>query len=111
MTLPVLAMLHLFTVTHRFQIEGRGCVLVPGLPTDTGSPNLRKGARIRLRTPTGSETDTFIKELEMISYRQRTEKICIPVLLPKGIAKEDVPVGPEVLLIEEHYETITNHNY
>jgi hypothetical protein len=103
-------MLHLFTVADRFQIEGRGCVLVPGLPTDPGSPNLRKGARIRLRTPTGAETDTFIKELEMISYRQRPEKICIPILLPKDIAKEDVPVGTEVLLIEGEYERITNQD-
>jgi hypothetical protein len=46
----------------------------------------------------------------MISYRQRPEKICIPVLLPKDITKEDVPVGTEVLLIEEQYETITNQD-
>jgi len=63
-----------------------------------------------LRTPTGSETDTFIKELEMISYRPRPEKICIPVLLPKEISKEDVPVGTEVLLIDEKYETITKQD-
>lgn len=93
-------MLHLFTVADRFQIEGRGCVLVPGLPTEPGSPNVRKGARIRLRTPEGKETDTFIKELEMISFRKRPERICIPVLLPKDITKEDVPVGTAVLLIE-----------
>ena len=103
-------MLHLFTVADRFQIEGRGCVLVPGLSTDPGSPNLQRGARIRLRTPTGSETDTFIKEFEMISYRPRPEKICIPVLLPKDISKEDVPVGTEVLLIDEKYETITKQD-
>jgi len=103
--LAVIAMLHLFTVADRFQIEGRGCVLAPGLPIDAGSPNLRKGARIRLRTPAGTETDTFIKDLEMISYRHRPEKISIPILLPKDITKKDVPVGTEVFLIEEKDET------
>src|SRR5438045_1084877 len=103
-------MLHLFTVADRFQIEGRGCVLVPGLPTDPGSPNLSRGARIRLRTSAGKETDTFIEALEMISYRNRPEKICIPVLLPKNITKEDVPIGTEVLLIEEKFETITKQD-
>ena len=93
-------MVHLFTVADRFQIEGRGCVLVPGLSTEQDSPSVPKGARIRLRTPAGKETDTFIKELEMISYRNKPEKICIPILLPKDITKEDVPVGTEVLLIE-----------
>jgi hypothetical protein len=107
--LAVIAMLHLFTVADGFQIEGRGCVLVPGLPTGPDSPNVPRGAHIRLRTPDGRETDTFIKELEMISYRQRPEKICIPVLLPKNITKDDVPVGTEVLLLEKH-ETTTNQN-
>ena len=93
--------LHLFTVADRFQIDGRGCVLVPGLPTEPDSPNVPEGARIRLRTPEGKETDTFIKAIELICYRKKPEKICIPILLPKDITKEDVPVGTEVLLIEE----------
>ncbi len=100
-------MLHLFTVADRFQIEGRGCVLVPGLPTEPGSPNVVRGARIRLRTPEGKETDTLIKELELISYRKRPEKICIPILLPSDITKDDVPIGTEVILLEQKYETIT----
>jgi hypothetical protein len=108
--LAVTAMLHLFTVADRFQIEGRGCVLVPGLPTEPGSPNVPRGARIRLRTPDGREIDTVIKAIEMISYRKRPEKICVPILLPKDITKEDVPVGTEVLLLEEKFETITTHD-
>jgi hypothetical protein len=105
-SLGVLAMLHLFTVADRFQIEGRGCVLVPGFPCEPGDPNVNRGARIRLRTPTGREIDTFVKEIEMISYRKRPEKIAAPVLLPHDITKDDVPVGTEVLLLEETYETI-----
>lgn len=94
-------MQHLFTVADRFQIEGRGCVLVPGLPTEPTSPIVPRGTRIRLRRPDGQETDTFIEAIELISYRKQPEKICIPILLPKDITKEDVPVGTEVLLLEE----------
>ena len=103
-------MQHLFTVADRFQIEGRGCVLVPGLPTEPGSPDVVRGALIRLRRPDGREIDTCIKEIEMISYRKRPEKICIPILLPKDVTKEDVPVGTEVFLIEEIHDSIAIRN-
>ena len=46
----------------------------------------------------------------MISYRKKPEKICVPILLPKDMTIEDVPVGTEVLLIEENHETITKHD-
>jgi hypothetical protein len=100
-------MLHLFTVADRFQIEGRGCVLVPGLSCEPGAPNINRGARIRLRTPSGREFDTFIKDIEMITYRKVPEKITAPICLPRDITKDDVPVGTDVLLLEESYDTIT----
>jgi len=68
---------------------------------------LSKGARIRLRTPEGKETDTFIEELEMISCRKRPDTIYIPLLLPRDITKDDVPVGTDALRLEEKYEAIT----
>ena len=94
-------MVHLFTVADSFQIEGRGCVLVPGLSTEPGAPDIGRGARIRLRTPSGEETDTVINGVEMISYRKMPEKITVPVLLPNDITKDDVPVGTEVVLLDE----------
>ena len=74
-------MLHLFTVTDRFQIENLGCVLVPGLSTELGSPRLRIGVRIRLRTPDGREVDTAIRDLPEIRYAKMPQKITLPVLL------------------------------
>jgi hypothetical protein len=94
-------MLHSFTVADVFLIEGRGCVLVPGLPTEPDSPVVKTGARIRLQTPTGRVIDTSIKAIEMINYRKKPEKICVPILLPKDIGKDDVPVGTEVFLLED----------
>ncbi len=103
-------MLHLFTVADRFQIENLGCVLVPGLSTEPGAPHLRMGARIRLRTPDGREVDTTIRDMPEIRYAKMPEKITIPVMLPKDLTKDDVPVGTQVLLVEEKYETYTQQD-
>ncbi len=99
-------MLHLFTVADRFQIDGIGCVLVPGLSGEPGSPCIRRGARIRLRTPSGREFDTFIKDIEMISIRPRPEKLTLPISLPRSVTKDHVPVGTEVLLLPEDADTV-----
>ncbi len=80
--------------------------MVPGLSTEPGAPAIGRNSKIRLRTPGGAEIDTFIKEIEMISYRTRPEKITVPVLLPNDITKEQVPPGTEVFLLDEKFETI-----
>jgi len=90
----------------RFQIEGRGCVLIPGVSCEPGDPVVRLGDRIRLRMPAGSDLDTTVRGIEHIRYAKMPEKITFPVLLPETITKDDVPVGTEVLLLEEKYETV-----
>lgn len=100
-------MLHLFTVVDVFAIEGRGYVLVPGLSTEPGSTNVKQAARIRLKTPTGKVIDTSVRAIEMILYRNRPEKICIPISLPDGITKNDVPIGTEVILLGDEDEIVT----
>lgn len=92
-------MIALFTVEDRFQIRGRGCVLVPGLSTETGSPVVRVGDAIQLRTPDGRVIDTHIRGVEMINYRRKPERITAPILLPPNLSAEDVPVGTEVFLV------------
>lgn len=101
-------MVPLFTVTDRFQIEGRGCVLVPGVSCEVGDPVVRLGHRIRLRTPGGAELDTTVRGIEHIRYAKMPEKITFPILLPEDLTKEDIPVGTEVLLLEDKYETVQN---
>src|SRR4051794_39900339 len=99
-------MVHLFTVTDTFQIESRGCVLIPGVSCEPGDPVVRLGDRIRLRMPTGSDLDTVVRGIEHLSFLKRPEKITFPILLPEHITKNDVPVGTKVLLLEEKYETV-----
>ena len=91
-------MKYLFTVQDRFQIEGLGCVLVPGIPED--APEVTRGAKIVLRKPCGGEIQTSIKATESIRVQPRPEKLHFPVVLPADITKEQVPNGTEVFLVD-----------
>jgi hypothetical protein len=85
----------LSTVADVFLIEGRGCVIVPGVPYPSATvPVLRRGAPIVLRRPDGTEIQSSIRELEMINRRPPVP--FIPVLLPWPVTKGDVPIGTEV---------------
>ena len=93
-------MIFLFRVTDVFEIEGRGCILIPGLPAPSDAmPVIRKSDAILLRRPDGHEQSTYIREFESI----RRDKFYpeIPILLPRDLTKSDVPVGTEVWLLKE----------
>ncbi|MFL6603584.1 MAG: hypothetical protein ACJ8R9_19965 [Steroidobacteraceae bacterium] len=76
-----------------FEIAGRGCVVVPGIPFVFSSATLKVGDRITLRRPDGSEIETILRGFEMGS---RHPSRCIPVLLGKEVDKQMVPVGTEL---------------
>ncbi|MDB6139689.1 MAG: hypothetical protein JWO94_2761, partial [Verrucomicrobiaceae bacterium] len=88
----------LFTVTDRFFIEGRGTVLVPGLPQDLGAIVIRRGDPLILRTPLGDIIETVLQDIEMISHR-RSGKIypSTPILLPV-LHPFDISIGTDVYL-------------
>jgi hypothetical protein len=56
--------------------------------------------------PGGTDLDTTVRGIGHIRYIKKPEKVTYPVLLPENITKDDVPVGTEVLLLEEKYETV-----
>lgn len=89
----------LFTVEYAFQITGRGCVLVPGPSAEEGSQPIQIGNRVCLRKPDGISFDTVIAGVEMIGHRPRPKVITAPILLPKEVMKDDVPIGTEVWLL------------
>jgi hypothetical protein len=89
----------LFVVEDAFQISGRGCVLVPGPSAEADGPALRVGDPIRLVKPDGQTVDTFVRGIEMIHRRPPPKVITAPILLPKELTKDQVPVGTQVLLI------------
>ncbi len=85
----------LFTVADHFAIEGRGCVVVPGVPDPSPTiPILRRCAPITLRRPDGSADQSIISGLEMLHPRPSVP--FTPILLPSPLTKSDVPIGTEV---------------
>jgi hypothetical protein len=89
----------LFTVTDRFAIEGRGTVLVPGVPWE-GVPPVKRGDPLILRTPLGEIIETAIEDVQRIMGSLIKAS---PMLLPPNIPKSNVPIGTEVFLgITDH---------
>ena len=87
---------HSSIIIDVFQIDGRGCVVVPGLLLDA-DPHVCIGDPAILRCPDGSEIQTVVAGLEMIRTIHRN---AMPVLLPKNISKADVPIGTELAITE-----------
>jgi hypothetical protein len=89
---------YLFTITDRFAIEGRGVVVVPGIPWDLKT-TVRKGDPLIIRTPLGDILERTLQDIEMISYRPGGRRLeATPFSLPKDIHKFDIPIGTEVYL-------------
>ena len=76
-----------------FEISGRGCVVVPGVPGDFSHVELKIGDRVVLKRPNGSEIETTLRGFEMGS---RHPSCCIPILLGKELNKAMVPLGTDL---------------
>ena len=87
---------HFSTIQDVFQIDGRGCVVVPGLLLDA-NPHVCIGDPVTLRRPDGTEIKTSVAGIEMIRTLDRN---AMPILLPKNIHKNDVPIGTELFITE-----------
>jgi hypothetical protein len=83
-------------VVIAFEIEGRGCVICPGL-LYVDNPAVRVGDHVDLLRPDGSEIRTSIRGIEMI---RTTERKGLPLLLPRDIHKNDVPPGTVLTIYE-----------
>jgi hypothetical protein len=76
-----------------FDISGRGCVVVPGVPSAYSGVALKLGDKIILKRPDGSEIETILRGFEMGS---RHPSRCLPVLLGKELSKQMVPIGTQL---------------
>ncbi len=87
---------YLFRVADSFEIQDRGCVLLPGIPRELAL-SYRKG-RLRLHHPDGTEREVFFDlELALISGKEGTREE--PMCLARDVSKADVPLGTEVWFI------------
>jgi len=93
-------MTYLFTVKDTFQIEGKGLILAHGLP-GSSTIQVTKGDALLLRKPDLTTLDTNIKEIAMIRYLPdvKPEDKATPIMINKGITKDEIPIGTEVFLI------------
>src|SRR5258706_13213259 len=82
--------MYLFTVEDTFWITGRGLVLTPGF----GNKPIRVGTGIRLIRPDQSVLLTTIRGVTFQGEH--------PILIAEELKKEDVPIGTEVWLAEDH---------
>jgi hypothetical protein len=84
-------------VEDHFELAGRGCVIVPGVePSTLQGRTVRRGAALRLLRPDGSVLSTRIHDLEFLDGPNL--RSCVPIVLPPGTSKSDVPIGTEVWL-------------
>jgi len=87
---------HSSTIDVVFEFDGRGCVIVPGIPADSDS-RVQIGDHVYILN--GDDCiDTVIRGIEMISAKPRIEGF--PILLPKSINKDDVTVGSTLHIVE-----------
>jgi hypothetical protein len=88
-------MTFLSKVEDCFEISGRGCFIVPGVPrSGENIPHVQERDRIQLRTPDGRVIDTYVMSFSVFSGPKA--KDCFPIRLPLEITKETVPIGTEV---------------
>lgn len=96
---------YLFAIADRFSIEERGVVVVPGIPHAAGTPVVRRGDQLILRTPLGEIIHTSLQDIELISYMPGAKRLeATPISLPKELHKFDIPIGTEVYLASEATE-------
>jgi hypothetical protein len=93
---PAIAGRRLLVVEASFEVKGHGLVLLPGFQPE-GQEAFRAGDPILLWRPDGSAIATRIGSLELLTPNPRHDV----VILLKGFAKDDVPVGAEVWSVGE----------
>lgn len=84
------------TVELAFEIKDRGCVLCPGL-LKSQNPAVKIGEHLHLQCPDGKTIDTTVAGIEMIRSTDRTG---VPILLPREIHENEIPVGTQVFVYE-----------
>ena len=80
-----------------FEINGRGCVVVPGVPLGF-EPNVGVGAKLQFFNPSGSTVTATLKGLEMINRGKQMKHA--PFSLDSSVKKGDIEMGAKIYLID-----------
>ena len=92
-------------VSETFEIKGRGLIVV----TDTPHERLPRELRLRIGDPIevrseGRSTRSAVVGIEHCD--PRTPKQLFAFMLPRDVAKADVPIGAEVWVVDAEAEPI-----
>ncbi len=79
-----------------FEISGRECIIVPGIPY-TFEPPLSKGAQLEFHNPSGGIVSATLKEIEMINRGKPMKHG--PFSLNRNIKKSDIEIGAKIYLV------------
>lgn len=86
----------LFTIEDVFDIAGRGCSVVPGIPYSHGL-DLRAGAQLTIVTPIGENVQTHIASFEHLHcWGEGNTHAAFTV--GREVGKAQLPVGSDVYL-------------
>lgn len=84
-------------IDDAFNISGRGCIVVPGVPY-TFEPSVVAGTAIEIRNPDGRTIRTQVEAFEMINRGRPMDSA--PFLLPRDVTKQDIQIGAEIFLLD-----------
>ncbi len=87
-----------------FDIEGRGCVIWPGIPL-LSSIRVKIGDPIVIVQPDGTRIETQVRGIEMASGSS-PDRSFIPILVDQSLQKADLPVGSEI-----HFNATTDSEF
>jgi hypothetical protein len=84
-------------VEHVFDIRGRGCVIVPGIPYDF-KPEIGINSILEFQNPSGTKIRTTIQAFEMINRGKPVDYA--PFSLPRNIRKTDIELRAKIYLVD-----------
>lgn len=90
-------MMFIEEVEDIFDISGRGCVVVPGIPYSF-EPSVGVGAKLQFKNPSGSIVTATLQGLEMINRSKPMNHA--PFSLDRSVKKGDIEVGAKMYLVE-----------
>ena len=82
----------LFQVDDRFEIDGVGLVLTPGISVDENE--IAPGSRVELRFPDGTNMIVDVAGISTYSPKKPTDPY--PIAISGDFTKADIPVGTDV---------------
>jgi len=89
----------LFNIEDVFDISGRGCIVVPGIPYSLGL-NVKVGAPVLIVSPEGDRLHTTIASFER--FHRRAEGLTHAAFaVSRDVKKASLKVGSSVYLLGE----------